>query len=138
VIDLTWWYSHDQAEGDVTRTPAEVDGVLDRLAALSRSDWPALAEVTRAQGDLQGPLLYVGLHVDLGTLRFQGRTILPAASAVVKGHRTVLRSCTCTPHRTVKRRRTARYRQRWSVKPRTNLLTPAYGRPASTGRPGNA
>jgi hypothetical protein len=72
VINLTWWYSHDQVAGDLTSTPAEVDSVLDRLAALSRLDWPALAEVTRAQDGLHGPLLYVGLHVDRGVLLYSG------------------------------------------------------------------
>jgi hypothetical protein len=72
VIDLTWWYSHDQADGAVTRTPADVDDLLNRLAALSGPDWPALAEVTRAQDDLHGPLLYVGLHMDRGALMYSG------------------------------------------------------------------
>lgn len=73
MIALEWWYLADQQEGHVTRTPGEVDDVLDALAALSRVEWPALAEVTRADvDDLRAPVLYVGLHVDRGALMYSG------------------------------------------------------------------
>lgn len=73
MIGLTWWYSHDQADGVETRTSSDVDDVVNRLAALSGPDWPALAEVTRTKDDdLHGPLLYVGLHVHQGALMYSG------------------------------------------------------------------
>jgi hypothetical protein len=71
MIPLTLWYSHDQATGDIARTHAELDAALDRLAALSGPAWPALAEVTQTDNK-RGPLLYVGVHVDLGALLYSG------------------------------------------------------------------
>jgi immunity protein Imm1 of predicted polymorphic toxin system len=73
VIALCWWYAADQEEGHITRTPAEVDAVLDTIAGMSREDWPVLAEVTQADvDDLRGPMLGVGLHVDRGMLWYSG------------------------------------------------------------------
>jgi hypothetical protein len=70
---LEWWYLADQQEGRVTRTPGEVDDMLDVLAELSRAEWAALAEVTQAGvDDLRAPVLYVGLHVDRGALMYSG------------------------------------------------------------------
>jgi hypothetical protein len=71
VISLTLWYSHDQTDGDIARTHQELDAALDRLTALSRLDWPALAEVTKTD-DLMGPLLYVGARADRGALVYSG------------------------------------------------------------------
>jgi hypothetical protein len=73
VIALEWWYLADQQEAHVTRTRNEIDVVLDALAALSRSEWPALAEVTQADlDDLRASVLYVGFHVDRGALMYSG------------------------------------------------------------------
>jgi hypothetical protein len=73
VIALCWWYAADQKEGHITRTPAEVDAVLDTLTGMSRQDWPVLAEVTQADvDDIRAPMLGVGLHVDRGILMYSG------------------------------------------------------------------
>ncbi|HYS41549.1 MAG TPA: Imm1 family immunity protein [Pseudonocardiaceae bacterium] len=73
MIALQWWYSATQEEGHVTRTPVEVDVVLDILVGMSRDDWPAMAEVTRADSeDLRAPILSVGFHVDRGVLMYSG------------------------------------------------------------------
>jgi hypothetical protein len=73
VIALEWWYSNSQQEGHVTRTSAEVDAMLDTLAGIAREDWPALAEVTRAEvTDFDAPALHVGLHVGRGVLLYTG------------------------------------------------------------------
>jgi hypothetical protein len=73
VIVLEWWYSNDQQEGHVTHTRAEVDAMLDTLAGIARADWPALAEVTRADvNDFDAPALHVGLHLDRGVLLYTG------------------------------------------------------------------
>ena len=65
MIALCWWYAADLEAGHITRTPAEVDAVLDTLAGMSREDWPVLAEVTQADvDDIRAPMLGVGLHVD--------------------------------------------------------------------------
>ena len=71
MIPLELWYSHDQTEGDVARTHDELDAALDRIAALSRLDWPALATVHQT-GNKFGPLLHVGLHVEQGALLYSG------------------------------------------------------------------
>jgi hypothetical protein len=41
MIPLELWYSHEQTEGDIARTHDELDTVLNRIAVLARSDWPA-------------------------------------------------------------------------------------------------
>lgn len=72
MISLHLWYSRDQGkDGDVVGTSSELDVSLDRLAALSRPDWPALATVTPV-GSRLGPVLYVGIHVDVGALLYSG------------------------------------------------------------------
>jgi Immunity protein Imm1 len=71
VIPLQWWYS--DVEGHVTRTPADVDAVLDILVGMSRDNWPAMAEVAGADiEDLRAPILCVGFHVDQGVLMYSG------------------------------------------------------------------
>jgi hypothetical protein len=70
MISLTWWYSHDQEDGEVTTSPAEVDALLDRLIAMSKTHWPVLAEVTHTDDDPTSPLVYVGVHVDMGMLSY--------------------------------------------------------------------
>jgi hypothetical protein len=73
MIELEWWYAAGQEAGDVTRTPAEVDAILDTLARMSRDDWPALAEVTQADvADRRAAMMYVGVHGDLGALMYSG------------------------------------------------------------------
>ena len=71
MIPLKLWYSHDQTAGDIAQTHEELDAALDRIAALSGPDWPALAEVTVVDNKF-GPVLYVGLHLDLGALLYSG------------------------------------------------------------------
>lgn len=51
------------------RTPAELEAVLDRAAALARPEWPVLVTLG-APGDLSGPGLYVGLHGEVGALLY--------------------------------------------------------------------
>jgi len=68
---MTLWYSHDQTDGDLATTPKELDASLDRIAALSGPDWPALATVTQV-GTRFGPVLYVGFHLDRGALLYAG------------------------------------------------------------------
>lgn len=63
--------SHEQVAGDVAAASDELATVLDRVAALSRSDWPALATVTPV-GAKFGPVLYVGFHLGLGALLYSG------------------------------------------------------------------
>jgi hypothetical protein len=69
MIPLKLWYSDEQTEGDIAHTHDELDAVLDRVAALSSSGWPALAEVTQA-ADKFGPLMYVGFHEYMGALMY--------------------------------------------------------------------
>jgi hypothetical protein len=69
VIPLELWYSHEQTEGDIARTHDELDAALDRIAALSGPDWPAVATVHQA-GHRFGPLLYVGFHEEVGALMY--------------------------------------------------------------------
>jgi immunity protein Imm1 of predicted polymorphic toxin system len=71
VNPLTVWYSHDQEDGDLATTPEQLDASLDRIAALSGPDWPALATVTQV-GTRFGPVLYVGFHLDRGALLYAG------------------------------------------------------------------
>jgi hypothetical protein len=71
VIALQWWYS--DVEGHVTRTPTDIDAVLDILVTMSRDNWPAMAEVTRADSeDLRAPILSVGFHDNRGVLMYSG------------------------------------------------------------------
>jgi hypothetical protein len=76
VISLTWWHSHGQREGDVTTTPAELDAMLDKLAAMSLEHWPVLADVFytedigRDPRSMVGPLFTVGMHLDKGVIRY--------------------------------------------------------------------
>jgi hypothetical protein len=70
VITLTVWYSHDQTgDGDLVHHGAELDAALDRVAALSDTEWPALATISRPN-DQASPALYVGFHGDQGALLF--------------------------------------------------------------------
>jgi Immunity protein Imm1 len=69
MIPLVLWYSHEQADGDVVQTSDELDAALNKVAALSRPDWPVLAEVTQLENKF-GPMMYVGFHVDAGALYF--------------------------------------------------------------------
>jgi hypothetical protein len=71
MIPLNVWYSHEQVAGDVARTADELAAALDRVAALSRPDWPALATVTPV-GAKFGPVLYVGFHLESGALLYSG------------------------------------------------------------------
>jgi hypothetical protein len=71
MIPLTLWYSRAQVSGDIASTHAELDAVIDRIAALARPEWPALAEVTRSVNKL-GSMLYLGLHGDRGALLYGG------------------------------------------------------------------
>jgi hypothetical protein len=73
MIPLILWYSHDQTEGDVARNQDELDAALDRLAALSGPEWPALATVSPL-GERFGPVLYVGFHEEQGALMWGGDT----------------------------------------------------------------
>jgi hypothetical protein len=66
---LELWYSDEQAEGDIARSHDELDATLDRLATLSRPDWPALATV-HTVGNRFGPVLYVGFHDGMGALMY--------------------------------------------------------------------
>jgi hypothetical protein len=70
MIPLTLWYSHEQAEGDTARAHDELDTVLDRIAALSGPEWPALATVNEVGS--RNPVLYVGFHEDRGALMYSG------------------------------------------------------------------
>jgi hypothetical protein len=77
MISLTLWYSsdeidHDQTDGDIVRTHEQLDRALDRVAALSRENWPVLAQITQTD-DLRGPMLYAGFHVDQGAILFPNR-----------------------------------------------------------------
>jgi hypothetical protein len=70
VITLTIWYSEDQAEdGDIVRDSAELNAALDRVAALSKVDRPALATISRPN-DYSSPALYVGFRDTVGALLF--------------------------------------------------------------------
>jgi hypothetical protein len=71
MIPLKLWYSREQTAGDVAETPVELTAALDRIAALSGPDWPALATVTPV-GTKFGPVLYVGFHVRNGALLYSG------------------------------------------------------------------
>jgi hypothetical protein len=71
MIPPTMWYSHEQVAGDVVGTADELTSALDRVAALSSPGWPALAIVT-PMGAKFGPVLYVGLHLELGALLYSG------------------------------------------------------------------
>jgi Immunity protein Imm1 len=71
MIPLTVWHAHEQASGDTAATPAELDLALDRVASLSRPDWPALATV-KPTGSRFGPVLYVGFHQGSGALLYSG------------------------------------------------------------------
>ena len=76
MIDLLWVYSNDPEDWIVTRTHAEIDTMLDKIATLSREDWPAAAQVTEASvdpvADFNAPEMYVGFHVDRGALLYVG------------------------------------------------------------------
>ncbi|HEX4702802.1 MAG TPA: Imm1 family immunity protein [Pseudonocardiaceae bacterium] len=69
---ITWtvWYSHDQtAEGEIVHNGAELDAALDHVMAISDTEWPALATISRPN-DHSNPALYVGFHSDRGVLLF--------------------------------------------------------------------
>ncbi|WP_424185910.1 Imm1 family immunity protein [Actinokineospora sp. G85] len=69
MISLTVWYSHAQEEGDVVSTPAELDGVLGAITALSVPTCAAVAEITfTVDEDDTGPTLYAGFCADRGVL----------------------------------------------------------------------
>jgi hypothetical protein len=76
VIELLWVYSNEPQEWVVTRTHTEIDAMLDKIAALSREDWAAAAQVTEAGvdpvADFNAPEMYVGFHVDRGALLYVG------------------------------------------------------------------
>jgi hypothetical protein len=71
MIPLMLWYSHDQSEGDVARTHEELDAILDKVAALSGPDWPALAEVTLLE-NTKGPMLGPGFLLGQGAIYYSG------------------------------------------------------------------
>lgn len=66
---LTLWYSPEHTDGDIARDHRELDAALDRVAALSGPEWPALATVHET-GNRFGPVLYVGFHQDRGALMY--------------------------------------------------------------------
>jgi hypothetical protein len=73
VIALYWVYSNNPDDHTVTRTHDEIDTMLDKLAGMSREDWPASAEVTEyGVNDLRAAELLVGFHVDRGALAYSG------------------------------------------------------------------
>jgi hypothetical protein len=71
MIPLQLWYSLDQTEGDVAREHEDLDAALDRVAAISDSEWAALAEVTQ-HADKFAAMLYVGFRTDMGALMYPG------------------------------------------------------------------
>jgi hypothetical protein len=89
------WYRHGQDGGDNVMTHAELDAVLDRTAALSRADWPALVTISPI-GAQFGPVLQAGFHVALGTLFYSGDDDREEATAWATDCRTASRSSTCT------------------------------------------
>jgi hypothetical protein len=76
VIALYWAYSNDPDEHVVTNTHAEIDDMLDKVAATSREDWPAAVQVTEASveavADINSAEMIVGFHVDRGALLYAG------------------------------------------------------------------
>jgi hypothetical protein len=55
---VTLWYEHGQTgDGDVVRDASELDGALDRIAALSGPEWPALATMSPLD-ERFGPVLF--------------------------------------------------------------------------------
>lgn len=60
------WYDERSEEPAVVTTAAELDAVLDEVAAL---DGPTLVQLFPG-GDATGPDLTVGLHGDRGVLRY--------------------------------------------------------------------
>lgn len=76
-------------------THEELDTALDRLAANSRADWPALAEVTQTD-DLMGPLPYAGARVERGHWCTRVMTIQTVVAPRATPLRAASRCCTCT------------------------------------------
>jgi Immunity protein Imm1 len=95
MIPLKLWYSHEQTEGDIARTHDELDAALDRIAALSGPDWPALATVHQT-GNKFGPLLHVGLHVEKGALLYSGDDDEEGSYTAGSGPQEGDHCCTCT------------------------------------------
>jgi hypothetical protein len=64
---LVAWYTADQ-EGDIPiESAADLDAVLDQAATLVTPGWPVLITLS-TPGDLSSPVLYVGLHGEVGAL----------------------------------------------------------------------
>jgi hypothetical protein len=69
-LTMALWYVHGQTDdGDVVHDASELDGALDRVAALSSENWAALATMTRINEPIKS-VLYVGIHGDLGALLY--------------------------------------------------------------------
>lgn len=64
---LAFWYAHDQGGEHLATTPEEIDAALDRVDNLAQ-DYGTVATVVR-RGD-EGPVLYVGLHGEVGALYY--------------------------------------------------------------------
>ncbi|MFD9961443.1 Imm1 family immunity protein [Amycolatopsis sp. NPDC058986] len=62
------WYDQDADDPTIVTTAAELDAVLDKVAAL---DGPRLVQLYPADGP-DGPELSAGLHGDRGVLRYAG------------------------------------------------------------------
>ncbi|GAA4525016.1 Imm1 family immunity protein [Amycolatopsis samaneae] len=74
-MNVEAWYDQDAEDPTFVTTAAELDAVLDAVAAL---DGPTLVQLYPAD-DPDGPELSAGLHEDRGVLRYAGHDV-PAGS----------------------------------------------------------
>ncbi len=109
MIPLELWYSLERTEGDIASTHEELDATLDRFAAISDSQWAALAEVTQ-HADKFASMWYVGFHADMSALMYPSRP----DRVYTRGHGLPDGEpfSTCNAALTTSSRRTRRYRPR--------------------------
>ena len=69
---LTFWYYPEQQADETATTPAELDILIDRLAARSHGTRAALAEITLTHDLDAGGVLYAGFQHDAGVALYAG------------------------------------------------------------------